>query len=159
MKKSNSLPRSDIRINTTTTINFVDNSGSSRLIQETETIFSSKDSGTISGVYEIRNKITGERYIGTSRNIRRRFTRHKEELINRTHHCYLLQRDFDNFPLVSEVKNPDDFFEFNVIVYCRPSELFHYEHMIIKTIKPEYNTHMENGHSRARIALKEESGV
>lgn len=164
MKKSDVLPRSKIRIKVTTTIFEETDSFSEDTVisKENESVFISKDSGMISGVYEILNKFTGERYIGTSRNIRRRFLRHKEELVKGIHHCALLQQAWNRvFSTPSsektEVLNPDDLFEFNVIVFCRPSELFHYEHMLIKAIKPEYNTHMENGHSRARTAKREES--
>jgi excinuclease UvrABC nuclease subunit len=117
------------------------------------------DSSMKSGIYEIRNRITGERYIGKARGLIIRRNRHFRELLANEHHCVCLQKTWnDYFQDISKYVNdlstitPDELFEFNVIVYCRPSELTFYEHLLIQIVKPEYNTHMTDGHARARIA-------
>lgn len=42
------------------------------------------------GIYSITNKKTGERYIGESMDIERRWKEHKEELFDHMHHSYKL---------------------------------------------------------------------
>lgn len=58
-----------------------------------------------SGIYTIINKITKKEYIGSSKNIKRRFNKHKSDLKNKKHHSYLFQRAWnkygeDNFELI-----------------------------------------------------------
>ena len=49
----------------------------------------------VSGVYQISNKLTGEKYIGSSVNIRKRANRHKSDLTRGAHSNILLQRAWD----------------------------------------------------------------
>ena len=64
------------------------------------------------GIYEIKNKINGNVYIGETFNIERRFEEHINELLNNTHHNINLQRDFNkygfsnfNFSVIQEYVN------------------------------------------------------
>ena len=51
----------------------------------------------ISGIYEIRNIITGDRYIGSSVDILKRFTTHKRFLKQGSHHSIILQNSFNKY--------------------------------------------------------------
>ena len=46
-------------------------------------------------IYEIKNKITGKRYIGSSKDYKVRWKRHLNELLKDKHHCSYLQRSFN----------------------------------------------------------------
>lgn len=55
------------------------------------------------GVYKIENINNGKKYIGSSKDIEKRFYQHKQELKNRTHHSVKLQHAW------SKAKNKDIF--------------------------------------------------
>ena len=66
------------------------------------------------GIYEIKNKINGNVYIGETFNIERRFEGHKNELLCNIHHNINLQRDFNkygffnfNFSVIQEYTDKD----------------------------------------------------
>lgn len=66
------------------------------------------------GIYEIKNKINGNVYIGETFNIERRFEEHKNELLSNIHHNINLQRDFNkygfsnfNFSVIQEYTDKD----------------------------------------------------
>ena len=61
----------------------------------------------ISGIYEIRNLITGDCYIGSSMNITQRKNRHFRDLKNNSHHSIILQRAYCKYGI--------DAFMFNII--------------------------------------------
>ena len=102
---------------------------------------------TKSGVYELVNKLNGKRYIGQARNLEIRYNRHKNDLICGNHHSKLMQDDYNNFIIESDVRFGeswfDNLFEFRVIIYCRPSELTFWEHILIENLHPEYNIKKE----------------
>ena len=52
-------------------------------------------------IYEIENKISGKKYIGSSFNIGNRFYRHKNDLKNGKHTNIHLQREYDNYEFES----------------------------------------------------------
>lgn len=64
----------------------------------------------ICGVYEIKNKINGLFYIGSSSNIYSRWTKHKRELRKNVHSNYYLQDDWNEFG--------SDAFSFTIIKRC-----------------------------------------
>lgn len=98
-----------------------------------------------SGVYCLRNKLNGRLYIGMARNLEVRKSRHFRDLLNGNHCSKLLQDDFDNHFISNGHGKTDmnELFEFEVIIYCRPSELTFYEHLLIKHLNPYYNIHKE----------------
>lgn len=52
---------------------------------------------TEAGVYEIMNTITGEKYVGSARNISQRISNHFSKLRIGSSECTLLQKSFDEF--------------------------------------------------------------
>lgn len=56
---------------------------------------------TYGGCYEIKNKTTGECYIGETLNSFDRFITHTSDLYNGNHHCKLLQESFNSNPDIS----------------------------------------------------------
>lgn len=68
-----------------------------------------------SGIYYIINKVNKKKYIGSSKNIEKRFKRHKMELRNSKHHNIFLQRSYNKHGLenfeFSIVEETDQLFE------------------------------------------------
>lgn len=60
-----------------------------------------------SGVYGIKNKITKKVYIGSSKDLQRRFLKHFNELFHNRHRTKLLQQDFNKYGIDS----------FDIIIY------------------------------------------
>lgn len=83
-----------------------------------------------SGVYEIVDG-SGRRYIGSSSGIKRRWSRHKDDLKRGCHHARFMQRVANAHGLAS--------LRFRVVVACRPSDLLMYEQLLIDAYKPEFN--------------------
>lgn len=86
---------------------------------------------TNSGIYKIKNIITGDFYIGSSCNIERRFYQHHQTLVKNTHRNLHLQRVWNKYGA--------DNFLFGIILYCEPSELTCYEQALVDSRKPAYN--------------------
>lgn len=95
-----------------------------------------------SGVYCLRNKLNGRLYIGMARNLENRKNRHFRDLNKFEHVNPLLQKDFvDNewhYTLAESL------FEFEVIIYCYPSELTFWEKILIDNLHPYYNQKKKN---------------
>ena len=51
----------------------------------------------VSGVYKITNKITNDFYIGSSKDIYKRWNRHKNELNKKKHINIILQRAWNKY--------------------------------------------------------------
>lgn len=51
----------------------------------------------MTGIYVIRNRFTGKKYVGESVDIKRRWAEHKRELANGSHHCWRLQKDYNRY--------------------------------------------------------------
>jgi group I intron endonuclease len=67
------------------------------------------------GIYQIRNKDNGNRYIGSSINIDKRFREHKCALKYNKHHNSHLQRAYNKYSISS--------FSFEILEYCSEDEL------------------------------------
>lgn len=52
---------------------------------------------SVCGVYKIKNKINGKVYIGSSRNIYKRWKEHIRHLQHKKHHSIYLQRSWDKY--------------------------------------------------------------
>lgn len=88
----------------------------------------------ISGIYQIVNVINKKTYIGSSKNIIRRWYIHKSALKNNRHHCTYLQRSWN--------KHGKDAFKFEIIKeipFESEAQLLAEELAIIKEQMPAYN--------------------
>src|SRR3990167_6377015 len=84
-----------------------------------------------SGIYEIRNKVTHKRYVGSTINLVRRREQHWTHLRNGIHCNLYLQSSWD--------KHGESAFEFRIIGKCYPERLIELEQEVIDHLKPEYN--------------------
>ncbi len=78
-----------------------------------------------SGIYQILNLLTGDKYIGSTTNIVRRWQEHHKALRNGSHHCKHL--------LAAWEKYGEDAFEFAILEYCEPSDLLDREQTYLPT--------------------------
>ena len=91
----------------------------------------------ICGIYKITNTITGDFYIGSSKNVKRRWAAHKWP--SRWKQC-------KNNPLYKDMKEYGvDKFVFEVIEEVEESFLKEREQYFIETLKPTYNNINANG--------------
>jgi group I intron endonuclease len=84
-----------------------------------------------SGVYEIVNTVNGNRYIGSSVNIYRRWHLHKHDLRYGKHHSSYLQRAWNKYG--------EDKFIFRMILICDSRNVIYYENLLLGRFHPVYN--------------------
>lgn len=82
-------------------------------------------------IYEIRNTITNDIYIGSSVDFKNRKTRHLRDLKRGDHHSIILQRAYNKY----DKKN----FEFKILKNCSREQLEFYENHFLTTLEPKYN--------------------
>ena len=87
---------------------------------------------TIIGVYKITNTITGDFYIGSSKNVKRRWTAHKCQSRWKQHPNNQLYKDMQKYGI--------DKFDFQVIAEVEIDSLKEAEQKFIETLKPTYNS-------------------
>ena len=96
----------------------------------------------ICGIYKITNKINNKVYIGASKNIKYRWTKHKFDYKNKKVKKLLLHEDMYKYGIEN--------FEFEIICECKKEELYDLE---IKYIE-KYNTYIysenSNGYNRTK---------
>ena len=97
----------------------------------------------ISGVYKITNTVTGDFYIGSSKNIERRWKAHKEPSRWSNNPNILLYRDFQKYGV--------DKFEFQILANVEPDQLKETEQQFIEKLQPTYNNHRAKGLNVERI--------
>ena len=91
----------------------------------------------ISGIYKITNTITGDFYIGSSKNVKQRLAQHK---------CPSRWNDNPNSPLYLDMrKYGTDKFEFQVIEEVEVDKLKEKEQEFIEKLQPTYNSNRANG--------------
>ena len=84
-----------------------------------------------SGIYAIRNNVTGDRYIGSTVSFEKRWITHCSKLRCGKHHNNHLQRAWNKYDEKS--------FFFSPLVICSRDNLFMYEQLVLDSFKPEYN--------------------
>ena len=85
----------------------------------------------ISGVYKITNVITGDFYIGSSKNVKQRWASHK---------CKSVWKNHPNNQMYQDMKNCGvDKFEFEIITEVEEDKLKETEQQFIEKLKPTYN--------------------
>ena len=91
----------------------------------------------ICAVYRITNAITGDFYIGSSKDVKRRFAVHK---------CQSKWNECPNKQLYQDMqKYGVDKFVFEVIEVVEPEKLKEAEQKFIEKLKPTYNSNRANG--------------
>jgi len=83
----------------------------------------------IAGVYQIINAINGKSYIGSSKNVIKRWYRHRQQLKKGNHHSVYLQRAWNKYGSNS----------FTLKILIETNDLFVQEQLFINQLKPEYN--------------------
>ena len=91
----------------------------------------------ISAVYKITNTITGDFYIGSSKNVKRRWIEHKKPSTWKNHPNNTMYHDMKNYGI--------DKFEFQILEEVEPGSLKETEQKFIETLKPTYNSIRANG--------------
>ena len=91
----------------------------------------------ISGIYKITNTITGDFYIGSSKDIKRRCAEHKKPSTWKRFPNNQLYKDMQKYGL--------DKFDFQVIAEVEEIFLKEKEQKFIETLKPTYNSNNAKG--------------
>ena len=90
-----------------------------------------------SGIYKITNTITGDFYIGSSNDVKRRWTDHK---------CPSRWNEHPNSPMYIDMKKYGvDKFVFEILEEVEPEQLKEKEQQFIEKLKPTYNRCRANG--------------
>ena len=85
----------------------------------------------ICGVYKITNTVTGDFYIGSSKNVKRRWVEHKSHSVWKKHPNNPMYKDMKKYGL--------DYFEFQVLAEVEIEQLKEKEQQFIEELKPIYN--------------------
>lgn len=91
----------------------------------------------ICGIYKITNTITKDFYIGSSKDVKRRWVQHKCPSYLKKHPNNQLYKDIQKYG--------KDKFEFQVIAEVKPAKLKEKEQWFIELLKPTYNSNRANG--------------
>ena len=97
----------------------------------------------ISGIYKITNIITGDFYIGSSKNIKRRWKDHRKITTRNKYNNYPLYRDMTIYGL--------DNFKFEVLKECENNLLKKLEYEYFLKLKPKYNISKPFSYERENI--------
>lgn len=84
-----------------------------------------------SGIYKIVNINNNKFYIGSSKNLDKRWYIHKNKLKNNNHINCILQRSWN--------KHGEKSFKFDILELCDNEKLFEREQFYLDELKPEYN--------------------
>lgn len=98
--------------------------------------------GKVSAVYKIVNTVTGDFYIGSSKNVKQRWANHK---------CSSLWKAKPNIPLYQDMqKYGVDKFRFQILAPVMPEYLKQVEQEFIEMLKPTYNNYNAYGNNVER---------
>jgi len=106
-----------------------------------------------SGIYQIKNTLNNNRYIGSTANIQRRWNAHLNMLRRKHHGNSHLQRAFNKYG--------EEAFIFEVLEKVEPENLIEHEQYFLDIQKPEYNILLTAGSSlgyRHTEEAKQKSG-
>ena len=96
-----------------------------------------KNMAEICGIYKIINTITGDSYIGSSKNIKSRWMQHKKPSTWKNH---------PNNPMYQDMqKYGTDKFAFEILAEVEVDKLKETEQQFIETLKPTYNNYNAKG--------------
>ncbi len=84
-----------------------------------------------SGIYEIVNVPSGKRYVGSAKNLRKRWNMHRWQLQNGKHANRHLQSAW--------LLDGEASFEFRILGFCAEVDLLASEQIFIDSLNPEYN--------------------
>ena len=91
----------------------------------------------IIGIYRITNTITNDFYIGSSKNVKKRWANHK---------CQSRWNEQPNNPMYIDMRKYGiDKFEFEILAEVEPDSLKKVEQEFIETLKPTYNDRKAKG--------------
>ncbi len=91
----------------------------------------------IIGVYKITNTVTGDFYIGSSKNIKERWIKHK---------CLSKWKEYPNNPMYLDMKKYGlDYFVFEILEEAEETHLKEKEQQFIEKMHPTYNSNRANG--------------
>ena len=91
----------------------------------------------VSGVYKITNTATGDFYIGSSKDVKRRWVEHKKPSV---------WKRYSNNPMYLDMlKYGVDKFDFQILEEVESEQLKKTEQQFIETLKPTYNSNNANG--------------
>ena len=96
----------------------------------------------ISAVYKIVNTVTGDFYIGSSRNVKARWAEHKTPSTRKRCPNKKLYQDFQEYEL--------DKFRFQILAPVIPEHLKQVEQEFIEMLHPTYNDRRANGWNTER---------
>ena len=91
----------------------------------------------ICAVYKITNTITGDFYIGSSKDVKKRWREHKKPSTWKNHPDKQLYQDMKNYGI--------DKFELQILAEVEPEHLKETEQQFIETLKPTYNDRNAKG--------------
>lgn len=94
----------------------------------------------VSGIYIIKNKINGRCYIGSSKDNKNRWRKHKYLSRLGTHYAKILQKEWNEFG--------ENNFEFSILELCDKEKLISTEQEYLDKFKPFYNTSPSAGSPR-----------
>ena len=97
----------------------------------------------ISGIYKITNTITGDFYIGSSKNVKRRWIEHKAPSNWNKHPNIPLYHDMQKYGV--------DKFVFEILEVVEIDSLKEKEQKFIETLKPTYNSNRAKGWNIERL--------
>lgn len=83
------------------------------------------------GVYKVTNKITGECYVGSSKNIEKRWKNHKSSCYHKKQPGSLLYKAMDQYGIAN--------FQFDILEECSEDNLKQLEDKYIRELMPAYN--------------------
>lgn len=83
------------------------------------------------GIYQIRNIVTDDIYIGHSKNLKKRKQEHFGMMKRGNHHNINVKESVSNFGIQN--------FLFEILLYCDEQNLIFYEQLLVDKLKPSFN--------------------